>query len=259
MLGHDALGKLALTQLPNHSAFVVSATFGNFTLSATVTVPDNASLAQTIANFGISATATAPDNATLSKTIPAITLSASVLTGDNAVLSKSIGNITLSATITNVSHADLAKTIAPITLVATTANVSHAVLDKTMDPITSYARGLRFYNFPPYPPPSYPITQMRNPVTISTGYGGGYDETVMEGLNSNLVSGFNLRWNVLTQAQKDQFEGFLEARFGADRFQYTVPGFGLTAMFSCAKWTFELIAPGQWSLSAQFDRKFDIA
>jgi phage-related protein len=109
------------------------------------------------------------------------------------------------------------------------------------------------------PGPEYPVTINRQPKLLTAKFGDNYEQEVGDGLNYQNMGSLNLSFQLLTNADYATFEAFLTARGGAGRFLYTAPGTGVQATYSCPSWTWSYISYNNWTLSAQFMRKFDVA
>ena len=88
-------------------------------------------------------------------------------------------------------------------------------------------------------PPIAPTTDSSVTFTanvIQAGFGDGYEQTAVEGLNS--VSGvYQVSWDLLNQANRDSIENFFKLKLGSIAFLYTFPGESTQRKFKCKTWT----------------------
>lgn len=90
-----------------------------------------------------------------------------------------------------------------------------------------------------FEPSKIPTTESTASFTANTyeaGFGDGYEQVVVAGLNS-IRGAYQLSWDALTLAERDEIEGFFRGRLGAEAFSYTFPGELTPRKFRCKTWT----------------------
>lgn len=111
--------------------------------------------------------------------------------------------------------------------------------------------------FPATPGPKFPVTLQRNPLMLKLTFGDGYEQQTGMGLNADDEGSVQMRWDTLTQTEKDAFETALTSASGSF-LSYTVPGWPV-ATYSCDTWKFVLGAYNLWALDVTFKREFSVA
>jgi phage-related protein len=110
--------------------------------------------------------------------------------------------------------------------------------------------------FPATPGPAFPVASQRNPLIITNTFGDGYMQEVHDGPNAGDIATTTLKWELLTRADKDALEAFLETNGGAGRFKLTPPGESVQHVYNCSKWTWMEVEFNNWSLTASLTRDF---
>ena len=104
--------------------------------------------------------------------------------------------------------------------------------------------------FPDYKP-RIGASKSSAPTVRSTKFGDGYEQRVRFGLNQDPKE-WTLEWNV-TEAVSDEIETFLEARAGAESFDWTPPSGGGTK-WVCREWSRTLENYNNNSVQATFEQ-----
>jgi phage-related protein len=102
------------------------------------------------------------------------------------------------------------------------------------------------------PGPSFPVEKQAQPKVKTVQFGDGYTQEAPDGINYNLFT-WNLSWDALTSSEKTTIENFLVAAGGYATFQWADPE-GTTQKVKCRTWSFSLIEPTLYKLSATFNQ-----
>ncbi len=86
---------------------------------------------------------------------------------------------------------------------------------------------------------------------------GGYRQRAKPGPNSVRRS-LSLDWPGMPPAEASALLAFLEARAGAEAFNYTPPGEASATLWTCASWSDVWAGRNARSVSAQFVEEFDL-
>lgn len=115
---------------------------------------------------------------------------------------------------------------------------------------------------PVFTPPVSPSigSEPDNEVTLLTAsFGDGYEQIAVDGLNAKRTS-WRLIWQVLSKVDADSIVDFLNARGGAEVFDWTPPGYGTAIQFRCPQWSPPKPDAGDdvFTVTASFRQAFDI-
>lgn len=105
--------------------------------------------------------------------------------------------------------------------------------------------------------PSYGSSPQVEFRIISATFGDGYTQRTADGLNTKIET-WELTWNVLTTAEKNVITDFLDARGGYEAINYTMPSDSVSKKWTCAKYKPTPIQPNFYSLTATFERVYDV-
>ena len=83
--------------------------------------------------------------------------------------------------------------------------------------------------------PTYGIQKTSAPNVRISQFGSGYSQRTTFGLNQNLKV-YNLTFEV-SETDADTIEDFLDARGGAENFDFTPPGESSSSKFICRNWS----------------------
>ena len=92
---------------------------------------------------------------------------------------------------------------------------------------------------------------------LEAEFGDGYTQVVRDGLN-HIRRTYDLRWDVLTYAQADVIEAFLEAKGGDTPFLYQHAHTSAPLKVTCKDWQRTEAAAGLCSFSATFKQSFNL-
>jgi phage-related protein len=106
--------------------------------------------------------------------------------------------------------------------------------------------------------PSYGAQERSQPQVRSIKFGDGYEQRLTYGLNSDLKV-WALSFNNVSTDVKQQITGFLQARGGSQKFNWTTPGSnGASKSFVCQEWDVTAVAPSRWTINAIFKEVVDL-
>lgn len=88
------------------------------------------------------------------------------------------------------------------------------------------------------------------PRVMVAPYGDGYEQRVVDGINSKPRT-WRLSFANRPKAEATEIEAFLNARGGAESFDWTPPH-GEVGKWLCREWSISATAPGIYSVSAEF-------
>lgn len=103
--------------------------------------------------------------------------------------------------------------------------------------------------------PSYGAQKTSQPRVRSIQYGDGYSQRIRYGLNTSPKT-WELTWQNITEANADTIENFLEARAGAESFDWTPPG-DSTGQWICQQWTKTIPYVNRATITATFVQVFE--
>lgn len=98
-------------------------------------------------------------------------------------------------------------------------------------------------------------TQVRvAPKIRAASFGDGYEQRVPDGLN-HIRRKVSLRWDGLTEAQKNAIENFFVERGGYKKFTYRLFGESVDRQWKCEDWTISPEVP--FKMTASFVEVFE--
>ena len=104
--------------------------------------------------------------------------------------------------------------------------------------------------------PNYGATKASEPSVRNVRFGDGYSSRLRYGLNTD-AKVWNLTWEHISEADSDTIETFLEARGGAESFDWSPPDETDTYKWVCQQWAKRMTAAGLNSLTATFQQVFE--
>lgn len=102
---------------------------------------------------------------------------------------------------------------------------------------------------------SYGVVQKKEPKVRSMSFGDGYEQRARFGINTNPRK-WDLRFNGKTDFEADAIEAFLDARAGAESFDWTPPT-GTSGKWICRAWTRSITDIEINDISATFEEVFE--
>lgn len=102
--------------------------------------------------------------------------------------------------------------------------------------------------------PTYGAQKTSQPKVRTVQYNDGYSQRLRYGLNQDPKQ-WNLTWEV-SETNADTIEAFLEARAGAESFDWTTPD-GSTGKWICQQWTKTIPYINRASITATFIQVFE--
>ena len=102
--------------------------------------------------------------------------------------------------------------------------------------------------------PTYGSQKTSQPTVRTVQYNDGYSQRLRYGLNQDPKQ-WNLTWEV-SETDADTIEAFLEARAGAESFDWTTPD-GSTGKWICQQWTKTIPYINRASITATFIQVFE--
>jgi len=103
--------------------------------------------------------------------------------------------------------------------------------------------------------PTYGAQKSSQPAVRKVQFGDGYSQRLRFGLNQNPKS-WNLTWEV-SEANADTIEDFLDARGGAESFDWTPPDTATSYKWICEQWTKTIPYLNRASITATFTQVFE--
>ena len=94
---------------------------------------------------------------------------------------------------------------------------------------------------------------------LTASFGDGYEQVAPDGLNARRQV-WTLVWQTLTKAQADAIVAFLDARQGAEIFDWTPPGCASAISFRAPQWSPPRPEQGDdvFTVTATFRQAFDV-
>jgi phage-related protein len=102
--------------------------------------------------------------------------------------------------------------------------------------------------------PTYGAQKSSQPNVRTVQYGDGYSQRLTYGLNQNPKQ-WNLTWSV-SETNADTIEAFLDARGGAESFDWTPPD-GSTGKWICQQWSKTIPYLNRADITATFIQVFE--
>ena len=103
--------------------------------------------------------------------------------------------------------------------------------------------------------PTYGAQKTSQPAVRKVQFGDGYSQRLTFGLNQNPKS-WSLTWEV-SEANADTIEDFLDARGGAESFDWTPPDTATSYKWICEQWTKTIPYLNRATISATFTQVFE--
>ena len=100
--------------------------------------------------------------------------------------------------------------------------------------------------------PDYGLQKSSTPTVRRVQFGDGYMARLKYGLNQDRKK-YNLQFKNLTEADSDSVETFLEAREGAESFDWTPPGESSAGKFICPSWSKTIPYANRATIRATFE------
>ena len=98
--------------------------------------------------------------------------------------------------------------------------------------------------------PSYSATETSRPRVRSVQFGDGYSQRLRYGLNTDPKS-WQLVFKNRSNSERDNILSFLEARGGAESFDWTPPR-GSAGKYLCSEWSMEMVVFNNNTITATF-------
>jgi len=102
--------------------------------------------------------------------------------------------------------------------------------------------------------PTYGAQKTSQPNVRTVQYGDGYSQRLVYGLNQNPKQ-WSLTWNV-SETDSDTIEAFLDARGGAESFDWAPPGES-SAKWICQQWSKTIPYVNRAEITATFIQVFE--
>ena len=103
--------------------------------------------------------------------------------------------------------------------------------------------------------PTYGAQKTSQPAVRKVQFGDGYSQRLTVGLNQNPKS-WSLTWEV-SEANADTIENFLDARGGAESFDWTPPDTATSYKWICGEWTKTIPYLNRATITASFIQVFE--
>lgn len=103
--------------------------------------------------------------------------------------------------------------------------------------------------------PTYGAQKSSQPAVRKVQFGDGYSQRLTFGLNQNPKS-WSLTWEV-SEANADTIEDFLDARGGAESFDWIPPDTATSYKWICEQWTKTIPYLNRASITATFTQVFE--
>jgi phage-related protein len=102
---------------------------------------------------------------------------------------------------------------------------------------------------------SYSASESSQPRVAKVQFGDGYEQRLRYGLNVDAKS-WQLTFANRTNSEREQILGFLEARAGADSFDWTPPR-GSAGKYVCSEWNLDMSNFNNNTITATFVQVFE--
>lgn len=103
--------------------------------------------------------------------------------------------------------------------------------------------------------PTYGAQKTSQPKVRSVQFGDGYSQRLVVGLNQNPKS-WSLTWEV-SETDADTIEAFLDARAGAESFDWTPPDTSTSYKWICSQWAKTIPYLNRATITATFTQVFE--
>ena len=101
--------------------------------------------------------------------------------------------------------------------------------------------------------PDFGATKTSQPTVRNVQFNDGYSQRLRYGLNTDLKS-WSLIWKNISETDSDTIETFLEARGGAESFDWSPPDETDTYKWICPEWSKQMTSAGLNELTATFQQ-----
>ena len=99
--------------------------------------------------------------------------------------------------------------------------------------------------------PDFGASKTSQPTVRNVQFNDGYSQRLRYGLNTDLKS-WSLTWKNISETDSDTIETFLEARGGAESFDWSPPDETDTYKWICPEWSKQITSAGLNELTATF-------
>lgn len=103
--------------------------------------------------------------------------------------------------------------------------------------------------------PTYGAQKTSQPAVRKVQFGDGYSQRLVFGLNQNPKT-WSLTWEV-SETDADTIENFLDARGGAESFDWTPPDTGTSYKWICEQWNKTIPYLNRATITATFVQVFE--
>ena len=103
--------------------------------------------------------------------------------------------------------------------------------------------------------PSYGASKRSQPTVRNVQFNDGYSQRLRYGLNTDLKT-WSLKFEV-SETDADTIEAFLDARGGAENFDFTPPGESSSSKFICREWSKSIPYLNRATIQATFEQVFE--
>ena len=107
-----------------------------------------------------------------------------------------------------------------------------------------------------YREPDYGAAKKAQPNVRIAQFGSGYSQRSTFGINQDPKT-WDLKWENLTLAESDDIEDFLEARGGAEAFNWSPPDETASYVWICRSWTKTMPYSNLFNIQATFEQVFE--
>lgn len=104
--------------------------------------------------------------------------------------------------------------------------------------------------------PSYGAQKTSQPSVRNVKFGDGYSQRLRFGLNQDAKQ-WDLTWQNISEANADTIETFLEARAGAESFDWTPPDSATSYKWICQQWSKAIPYVNRATITATFVQVFE--
>ena len=106
-------------------------------------------------------------------------------------------------------------------------------------------------NFPTTVNPTYGASKNSTPKIRVAEFGSGYSQRTVYGINQDLKS-WSFNWSNISETDADEIESFLEARGGAESFDYQPQGEAASKKYICVNWSKSIPYLNRATINATF-------
>ena len=103
--------------------------------------------------------------------------------------------------------------------------------------------------------PTYGIQKNSQPNVRQAQFGSGYSQRAVFGINQNPKQ-YSLTFEV-SETDADTIEAFLDARGGAENFDFTPPGESAAGKYICTSWSKSIPYLNRATINATFEQVFE--